>query len=386
MLFPFIAVAIDFLPNLGSSIAFPWCLPAYTQTFLLPFIQWASIGGTPLVSWGVYMVNALLLLAIQKRKLPYTIGVLGFLSVWCIGGALLSIGVDKSEGDTIRIAIFQPNTPPDVKIQGSFPERMRYILQSMSRLKGEHIDMGILPESSIPCMIAQSKWCERLVKQTFSSYPFPLVAGFLHREVENKYRSRIYNAGGLIQDGKVVFLYKKHYLVPFGERLPFDDIFPALKRIDLGQGRFWPGTDYTVMEYKGIRFSMFICFESIFPRLIRRFVNKGAEFLINITEDMWFGRTPAPYQHMEIARLRAVEHRRCVVRCANAGISCFIMPSGKVIHPTKLFTQTAIVHSIPVRRSHTLYARLGDWFAWMCVIIFLFILYKSLPFLHHPQP
>ena len=160
------------------------------------------------------------------------------------------------------------------------------------------------------------------------------------------------------------------HLVPFGERTPFKDSFPLLRNIDwtaltgdLGPAEFARGQRRTLFEHDSGFFAALICFESVFPDFVRLSVLAGADFLVNITNDSWFGATAGPYQHAQLAVMRAVENRRAIARCATSGISLFIDPFGRTTQETDIYTAAYRVGRIQVGGERTFYTRHGDLFA-----------------------
>jgi apolipoprotein N-acyltransferase len=132
-------------------------------------------------------------------------------------------------------------------------------------------------------------------------------------------------------------------------------------------GAFTPGTDYAIGEVDGQRLGVTICYEAIFPDLLREFSVRGADLLVNITNDGWYGRTSAPHQHFAMAVFRAVENGKYLVRAANTGITAVVDPRGRVLERTELFERRALVREVPIVPGLTFYARHGDVFAWTCL-------------------
>jgi apolipoprotein N-acyltransferase len=163
-----------------------------------------------------------------------------------------------------------------------------------------------------------------------------LIAG--HGEESKHYNGLVM----FLPDGTLGGCYRKIQLVPFGEMIPLEDKIPLLARINLGQGDYSPGNELTVFRYKNQKISGVICFESMFPDLFRKFVKRGADFMVVVTNDAWYGRSGAPYHHAAISCMRAAENRVGLARCANTGVSCFIDPTGRLRHPTEIFTRETI--------------------------------------------
>jgi len=146
----------------------------------------------------------------------------------------------------------------------------------------------------------------------------------------------------------------------------------------LGQADFSPGKELVIFNNPKGRFAVLICFESIFPDLVRRFVIKGADFLVNITNDAWWGKTSGPFQHSQIAVFRAIENRISIARCANSGVSMFIDPYGRTYQKTKIFIRETVIGQIPPKKQTTFYTRYGDWLGKGC--FFVSILFFMLSF------
>jgi apolipoprotein N-acyltransferase len=184
---------------------------------------------------------------------------------------------------------------------------------------------------------------------------------------------RLLNSAFLVSaDGQILDRYDKIHLVPFGEYIPLRTILKFLDKLVVGIGDFLPGNAPEVMQGPGGRFGVVICFEVIFPDLVRRFVDLGADYMVTITNDAWFGRSSAPYQHFSMVVFRAVENRVYFARAANTGISGFIDPFGRVLQKSGIFTEEAVTGEIRTGGPRTFYTAYGDLFAQACVILALF--------------
>jgi apolipoprotein N-acyltransferase len=173
--------------------------------------------------------------------------------------------------------------------------------------------------------------------------------------------------------GAVALRYHKMRLVPFGEYVPLSGLLETLgvKKLVQEVGDFVPGEAITLGRAEGRTLGAFICYEAIFPDLVREFAQQGAELLVNITNDGWYGRTSAPYQHLAMARFRAVENGRPLLRAANTGITAIIDARGRVQRQTQLFERTVLVDDVEVAVEDTFYARHGDVFGWLCCAVTL---------------
>ncbi|MDI6839330.1 MAG: apolipoprotein N-acyltransferase [bacterium] len=371
--FIFIPIAwtsVEFIRSLSPELGFPWGSVGYALTHYLQFVQFAEFIGLPGITFFVLLINSLIFYTMVSRKLRYLYGAaIVVCIVWLQGRLALD---QKESAPEVRIGVIQPNVVPEIKREeDSFDYRL-LLLYKLSEKVGT-CDLLVWPETAIPGYLNLNDLGQKVFK-IVDSLNIPVIMGGMRLELSEK-QAKTYNSCFLVVPKyRVKGFYDKIYLVPFGERLPFDEIFTGLQRLNFGQGNFSPGKNYKVFELPKFKFSVLICFESIFPRISRKFVRNGAQVLVNITEDSWFGRTAGPYQHAQQAVLRAVEYRIPVVRCGNTGISYFVTPKGEVKEITKIFTQQIIIRDIPLRKNLTFYARWGDWFAWLCVgLLFLLI-------------
>ncbi|MCK4416996.1 MAG: apolipoprotein N-acyltransferase, partial [Candidatus Latescibacteria bacterium] len=228
-------------------------------------------------------------------------------------------------------------------------------------------DLIIWPETATPCYLVRQAKYRRRLHSFCDSVKTPIFTGSPHYDFQTR---RFYNSAFLFMPGeRGVQSYDKIHLVPGSERVPFSDTFRFLKKIALRAGDFSIGKRFTVFQHPKGRFSVLICFESIFPELTRQFVLRGAEFLVNITNDAWFGRTSGPYQHAQIAVFRAIENRIAIARCANTGVSMLIDPYGRISGATPIFTPRILVDTLPLRRGETFFTRYGNLFAKLCVAV-----------------
>jgi apolipoprotein N-acyltransferase len=169
-------------------------------------------------------------------------------------------------------------------------------------------------------------------------------------------------------NGRVISRYDKVNLVPFGEFVPWP--FGLLTRkVSSEAGDFEAGKNVVVSPLDSHRGAVFICYESVFPSYIRQFAASGAEVLINISNDSWFGKSQARYQHLQIVRMRAAENARWILRATDNGISAVIDPAGRIVRTTQEYEELAARFSYRYRQDLTLYTRYGDWFVLLCALI-----------------
>ncbi len=174
--------------------------------------------------------------------------------------------------------------------------------------------------------------------------------------------------------GKVTCAYDKIHLVPFGEYVPLKSVLFFVHRLAEGIGTYVPGKKYKTANLNNGTFATVICYELIFPSLVRTFFQKGGDFLVTITNDAWFGNTIGPIQHFYTAVFRAVENRKPVIRAANTGISGIINSNGEVIKKSNLFTRESLSSKIRMEDRITFYTKYGDMFVYLCLLMIAVIL------------
>ena len=276
----------------------------------------------------------------------------------------------------VRVGLIQNNLGLE-KWQPGGLERSFRSLKALSRLAAvEEPELIVWPETAVPCHLSGRSDCRRRVRRFVDEVQIPVLTGAPGRSPRGEAQNSAYLFRG--EEEPEVQSYAKMHLVPFGERTPFRDRIPLLKEIDwtaltgdLGPAEFAPGMEQTLFEHRKGPFAALICFESVFPDFVRRSVGNGAQFLVNITNDSWFGRTAGPFQHAQLAVLRAVENRIGIARCATSGVSLFVDPFGRTTQATDIFTATYSVGNVSLVRgdgSGTFYARHGDLLAQMTLV------------------
>ncbi len=375
--FPFIIVVMEYLRSFGA-LGFPWSTLALTQTQYTYFIQFIEVTGTYGVSFVILSFNMILYNIIQK-KISFYKG-LSFISFIVIGlsiagwGRILSL---PRSNENIEVAIVQPNINPNTKWQNK-----KEVLFIMDSLHQEAVklnpDLIIFPETALPSYLVRDNRTRNSLQRIVNSSGIPLLTGTIHTSFENNSRYYFNSSMFLIPD-KNYELYSKIHLVPFAEYDLLPAIFHPLTKlnINIDRGNFKAGNNYKVFKYKNLLFSNLICYESSIPSISRTFVSKGAEFLVIQANDGWLGSSFGPHQHFELARLRAIENRIPVVRCANTGISGMINFDGSVAEKVKLNEEKIIFKKVISNKNVSFYTRYGDIFAMVnSIIILIVILFK----------
>jgi apolipoprotein N-acyltransferase len=169
--------------------------------------------------------------------------------------------------------------------------------------------------------------------------------------------------------GERVYSYNKIHLLPFGEYVPLRGWLTFAKKLTADISDFTPGSEYSIARLPQGKFGTFICYEAIFPSEVRHFTADGAQLLVTISNDGWFGRSSAPEQHMAMARVRAVENRRWLLRDTNNGYTESIDPYGRTAAQLQLDIRSQLDAPYDFRSDITPYVRFGDWFSWLCIIV-----------------
>jgi apolipoprotein N-acyltransferase len=348
-----------------ADLAFPW-LPLGLGVSTFPhFAQLADLSGVHGLSFWLALSNGLLADAIitRRRYALRAISTVGLAvavyayGAWRLGSTpLVPLG---------RVTVVQPNVPEDEKIQEA---NRPYFMGIMSRATREAIAHGpqpsliVWPEASLPDFLSQhAEWRDSLRALAATTHA-SLLFGVLDVVWSSPSAYEIYNAAEMADSTGVVGAqpsYHKEYLVPIVERVPFVNPrwFAGLKYF----GGFGRGHDPEPYRVSLGAIGVLICYESIFPDLSRHYRLRGADLLANITNDAWFGRSLAPYQHVAHLRLRAIENRVGIVRSANTGISEYVDPLGRVHGATPLFVPAAPTFDVATSHVRTLYVRWGDW-------------------------
>ncbi|MEE8478982.1 MAG: apolipoprotein N-acyltransferase [Candidatus Neomarinimicrobiota bacterium] len=371
---PFAWVAMELIRSIGA-LGFPWIILGLTQTEYLPLIQVADITGSYGISFWVVLINiGFYLVIISKDKRKYLI-ITSLIFVLGFGFGLIRINtINFVNTEPVSIAITQPNINPDEKWESESREEnfalMYGLLDSALNLNP---DLVLWPESAVPAYLRLSSHRRRPITEKLIKFNIPLLSGTVDRIIDKNGDKKYYNSTIFIKPDGSLKMYNKVHLVPFAEYIPLSEKFPYLKELNFGQGNFSHGTEYTVFKLDSIAFSNIICYESSIPKIVKGFVKNGAQFITIQANDGWLGKSAGPYQHFELAKLRAIENRVPIVRCANTGISGVINPLGIEQHRIPLGKKSILIANILPAQNLTFYTKYGEVFAILCIIISLII-------------
>lgn len=386
-------MAYEYLRTQGF-LGYAYGISGYTQWEILPLIQIASLVGVWGVSALVVFPSVYLAAAFRSgmgsaRHFFRREGLAGIL--WCTALALTLVygfvsPIDYSSAPTKRLALVQHNTDP---WRGGLPAYWENF-HTLKRLSLEAVSQEPKPDLVVwseTAFVPRIYWHTTyrddrdsylLVKELLdflSTQEVPYLIGNDdgRREVspDGSWERVDYNAAILFDRGVEKGVYRKLHLVPFTEHFPYQKQLPAVYRaLRAADTHFWKkGTEATVFESAGVKFSTPICFEDTFGYLSRRFTNEGAELIVNITNDAWAASLPAQMQHAIMAVFRAVENRRSLVRSTASGQTCAIDPNGRILAMAEPFVETQLTVEVPIVRDTTLYTKYGDFLALLFVAL-----------------
>jgi apolipoprotein N-acyltransferase len=354
----------------SGEMGFPWFQPGYTQQAYVSIVQLASLGSVTLVTLWVLVLNVLAWRALTSgRKLAFALAAVAWLvAPWAWGTAVLAR--DPGPAGPV-VALIQGDVAGEIKWSG---KHQGEILDGFLRLSEDAARGTPRPILAIWPETATGSYLRKQLEQTLRVAGFaartslPVFSGYADYRFDARGRPLYQNGAGLFApDGTLGESYAKRHLVPFGERMPFQRLVPALGRIELGQAEWTPGDRTVLFPSAAGPFACLICFEAIFPDLARRDVRKGARWLVNITNDEWFGNSAALYQHAAMAVFRAAENHVPVARCANTGLTLMADATGRVTARLPVFTAAVLAVPLPAPASPTPFTALGDWPGLLCV-------------------
>lgn len=396
---PFIWTTIEYLESF-SEMAFPWNYIGYTQSYYFPLIQYAEFTAIYGVSFWVVLLNVLFLLMWKSRRTKKSVIYAATIVLLFLAPLLHGILVlDQAESEKeVKIAIIQGNRDPMEKWSGDVKETNFNIYADMTRKAfTAEPDLVIWPETAMPFYLRSERQYVKKIHALIDSMGTSLLTGAIDYEYLEDGGYDHFNAAMLIEPYYYSMqTYWKMKLVMFSEKVPYKNYFPfnVLKELlwDLGLGDYGIGGEVKTLngrfrasvlekpivrkteETSDYKTGVAICYESVFPNHVRTYVNKGANFLIIITNDAWFGDTSGPHQHQQMAVFRAIENRRDIARCANTGISCFIDKFGRVRMRTPFGEPAIIDDHVKLYDEQTFYSLHGNVFAVFLSVVSLLAL------------
>ena len=389
VLAPFFWVATEFAASRITSV--PWDQLGYSQVdnFLLTHL--ATVTGVYGISFVLMAGNALFAAALLTRSMHMRLRIgVGA----CLLAILLQLGSfipPKPSATTAYAVMLQPNLDvgiDNIWVGPEWDENISWIMEQSQRnctpgyagmptsdaaLFTPPCDRNVPPPGLIAWPEAPSSFISddprtiAMMRAVTTTAHAPMIAGMFGHDSTGTYNSGVFTAA----DGNTLGRYDKIHLVPFGEFIPFRDLFFFAGKLTHQVVDLQRGSERKVFRTNGHTFGVFICYESVFADEIRQFAVNGAEVFVNISDDGWYGDTSAPWQHLNMARMRAIENRRWIVRDTNNGVTTSVDPYGRVTLSAPRHVQTSLVARYGYSNELTVYTRHGDLFAILCGIITL---------------
>src|SRR6266513_3707436 len=380
---PFLWVTFEFARAHLPEIGFPWNLLGYPAAANLGLVQIATVTGIYGLSFLVAGFNALLVwtgasnMLTLRRRITYAAAATAILLIAARVGPRL---VPRPQASHFA-RVVQLNFPEVESYPADWFQAHAADLDEIARISlapaAEKPDLLVWPEAPAPFSFQDSQFA-KLASTLVIRFGHPFLTGAIEwkapvdpSDVAPRGSLVPYNSALLFDtQGQRVFVYDKVHLVPFGEYEPFPLIHRVGTSVSGEVGGFHKGNKYVVGQLpRGYTVGVFICYEATYPGQVRRFAAGGAQLLINISNDGWFGRSAAAEQHLHMARVRAVENRRWLVRATNNGFTASVDPYGRIFEPLPPDVRAAAGLPYDFRTDETLYTRFGDCFAWLCVLV-----------------
>ena len=382
---PFLWISTEVFRTYLPEISFPWGLLGYAPAENSALLQLTTVTGIYGLSFLAAAFNSLLVWsdcgeAVRTRR---RFGILGAVSLALL--LIAGIGprfVPTADAHHLARAV-QPNFPENMQYVGDWYADHKADMADLESLSlqplpdGRQPDLLIWPEAPAPFSFQDAHFVP-YISRLATEFHHPVIVGVIEWKLDTELpkgapRSLLvpYNSAAMLNElGQRTFSYDKMHLVPFGEYEPFPFIHQVVTSVSEEVGGFHKGRERAVGRFpNGNTFSVFICYEAIYPGEIRAFADRGAQLLINISNDGWFGKSEAAEQHLRMARVRAVENRRWLLRDTNSGITASIDAYGNVTRVMRRDVRGSADLPYDFRTDRTLYTRFNDWFAWMCVAV-----------------
>jgi apolipoprotein N-acyltransferase len=367
---------------------FPWENLAYSQYLNPHVIQIADIAGIYGITFVVVFINVVICNLLNylllgddgkgwQRPAGEFMGALLLLIAILIYGDLRisEVQVKLHTAPSIDVALIQGNIDQSIKWNPQSQQETLTTYKFLSNLNPSSSSRLIVwPETAVPFYFQDMDDRSRQVYKVAKDTDNWLLFGSPSYIKEQSGVSYLNSAFLISPEGRIPERYDKVHLVPYGEYVPWRTVFPFLGKLVVGVGDFRAGQGYHPLAMNNHKIGVLICYEAIFPEASRIYKNKGAELLVNITNDAWFGFSSAPYQHLSMTVFRAVENRLFVVRAANTGISAIVDPAGGIIAQTALFVGTSLLGKVRFIDTGTFYMAYGDAFVYLCLISLAVIL------------
>jgi apolipoprotein N-acyltransferase len=391
---PALWVGFDMLRGLLFT-GMPWMDLGYGLYQHPLLIQAADLGGHHLITYLLVQINSLIFWLMDRifsrqpasSRLHYICAFLVAMLIYCVGGystmRYWQVYATSEIEEQVSVAVAQGNIDQREKWSPARKDSTieRYLTLSNAALEQNGADLVVWPETALPFFPAREPLMNK-VKQFAKKEHIYLLTGspFFTVDPERPVRPVEYFNSALMvnPEGRLVGRYNKQHLVPFGEYVPLRDWLWFIKPLVELVGDFTPGISAEPLEAEKIKAGVLICFESIFPSIAQQTTKAGANLLVSLTNDAWYGYSSAPYHSWAMTVFRAVENRRSLVRAANTGISGFVEPTGRITSASPIFVPAAWKETIPLMTEQTFFTLFGHFFGLFCLFLIpLLILWKK---------
>lgn len=370
---PLVWTVLEFIKS-HIFTGFPWENLAYSQHSFLPLIQVGDITGFYGISFLIVLVNVIIHDVISGNRFKRNMAevVLGAALISCAYGyGLYRIGDIKEiakGAETGNVVLIQGNIDQNIKWKPEFQDETLRIYKdlTLTAAAGRFPTLIVWPETATPFYFQETDDRHREILNLAKTTKSHLLLGSPSYKTDRGRLESLNSAFLVNPEGVVTGQYDKIHLVPFGEYVPLRRIFPFMGKLVAGIGDFRRGDGFNPLTVDDKRVGVLICYEAIFPEISRAYIKAGIDLFVNITNDAWFGKTSAPYQHLSMTAFRAVESRRYIVRAANTGITAIISPTGEIESSTELFRTTSLNGQVRFINIKTIYSRIGDVFVYLC--------------------
>lgn len=370
LLAPFFWVSLEYTYTFFLT-GFPWGLLGYSQVKNLLFLQLASITGVYGLSFVLVFFQSMFVLSISARRRAPFFSALAIVLAIHLGG-FLSLKSISPDNKAFPAAVLQGNVSSDIHWDQIPAEKIYELFDQHLELSREAFREGakliIWPEFSVPLCFSCPQPIYVSFKETLALFVRETGCTLLVGTNETAFsggEALYLNTALSIHPDLSSSLYHKMHLVPFGEYTPYKKIFFFIEKTAHAIGDITQGREHVLHDFGENKFGSPICYEIIFPQLVRKFVTKGAHFLVTITNDGWYGKTSAPYQHFQISVFRAVENRRYLLRAATTGVSGVVDPAGRVLARSEMMTRTFLKSEVRPSERLSFYTRYGDLLSYL---------------------
>ena len=365
-----------------------WAAIEYVRTYLLTGFPWnliaaALVDYTSLIQFdrvaGPYLIGAMTIapaaiatwIIVAKprgARVGFAIaGIVVVMFVWWATGLVAAKLIARPTGTPpVTAALLQPNISQEMRWDEG---NLMAIYQRMMQMTEDAFVRGaaivVWPESTVPLSFSSNDFYRDSIEALSHDHAADIILGSVAEDAQQT--NKMWNAAFLVSNGKIVGHYDKIRLVPFGEYVPLRKALFFARKLVHAVGEFEFGTKETPLTGK-LKYGPAICYEVVFPQITRTQVRNGAEVLVTITNDAWYDGTSAPRQHLNQARLRAIEDDRYLLRAGTTGISALVNPAGEIEQEIPMGREGTIFAKFQPRHTWTPYVRFGDWFAWVACL------------------